>query len=166
MTENRLLEEQAGFRSGRGCIDQIFIIRQLTEKYLEKDKKMYAAFIDTEKAYDKVWRTDLRVTLKGYGVRGKLLGSIKALYKESKACVRVEGKVTEEFMVEQGLRQGCPLSPWLFNVFLDRVVREAMVGFQGGVGLDSCLIQTLMFADGTVMLAQTAEQAWVNDKLG
>ena len=118
---------------------------------------MYAAFIDMEKAYDKVWRTDLWVTLKGYGVRGKLLGSIKALYKESKACVRVEGEVTEEFMVEQGLRQGCPLSLWLFNVFLDRVVREAMVGFQGGVELDSCLIRTLMFADDTVMLAQTAE---------
>ena len=117
LTENRLLEEEAGFRSGRGCIDQIFIIRQLMEKYLEKDKKMYAAFIDMEKAYDKVWRTDLWVTLKGYGVRGKLLGSIKALYKESKACVRVEGEVTEEFMVEQGLRQGCPLSLWLFNVF-------------------------------------------------
>ena len=81
MTENRLLEEQASFRSGRGCIDQIFIIRQLTKKYLEKDKKMYAAFIDMKKAYDKVWRTDLWVTLKGYGVRGKLLGSIKALYK-------------------------------------------------------------------------------------
>ena len=60
-------------------------------------------------------------------------------------------------MVEQGLRQGCPLSPWLFNVFLDKVVREAMVRFQGGVELDSCLIQILMFADDTVMLAQTAE---------
>ena len=44
---------------------------------------------------------------------GKLLGSIKSLYKESKACVRVEGDLTEEFVVEQGLRQGCPLSPWL-----------------------------------------------------
>ncbi len=115
---------------------------------------MYAAFIDMEKAYDKVWRADLWATLRGYGVRGKLLGSIKALYKESKACVRVEGEVTEEFMVEQGLRQGCPLSPWLFNVFLDRVVREAIVGFQGGVELDSCLIRISMFADNTVMLTK------------
>ena len=65
--------------------------------------------------------------------------------------------MTEEFMVQQRVRQGCPLFPWLFNVFLDRVVREAMVGFQGGVELDSCLIQILMFADSTVMLAQTAE---------
>ena len=78
---------------------------------------------------------------------------IKSLYKESKACVRVEGNLTEEFVVEQGLKQGCPLSPWwLFNVFLDRVVREAMVGFQEGVELDSCLIQIV-----TVMIAQTEE---------
>ena len=44
-------------------------------------------------------------------MRGKLLGSVKALYKESKACVRVEGDVTEEFVVKQGLQQGCPLIP-------------------------------------------------------
>ena len=61
-------------------------------------------------------------------MRGKLLGSIKSLYKESKACVRVEGDLVKEFVVEQGLRQGCPLSPWLFNVFLDRVMREAIYG--------------------------------------
>ena len=59
-----------------------------------------------KKAYDEVWRADLWAT-----VRGKLLESIKALYKESKACVRVEGDGTEEFVVEQGLSQGCPLSP-------------------------------------------------------
>ena len=90
-------------------------------------------------------------------MRGKLLGSIKSLYKESKACVRVEGDLVKEFVVEQGLRQGCPLSPWLFNVFLDRVMREAMGGFQGGVELDGCLIQILMFTDDTVMIAQTEE---------
>jgi len=95
-------------------------------------------------------------------VRGKLLGSIKALYKESKACVRVEGEVTEEFVVVQGLRQGCPLSLWLFNVFLGSVAREAMVGFQGEVELDNCFIQILMFADDTVMLAQTAEDLGQN----
>ena len=50
--------------------------------------------------------------------------------------------MTEELVVEQGLRQGGPLSPWLFHLFLDRVAREAMVGFQGGVELNSCLTAT------------------------
>ena len=158
-----MLEEQVGFRSGRGCIDQIFVIRQLREKHLEKDR-MYAAFVDMEKAYDKVWSADLWATLRGYGMRAKSLGSVKALYKESKACVRVEGDVTEEFVVEQGLGPGCPLSLWLLKVFLDRVAREAMVGFQGGVELDSCLIWISMFADDTVMMAQTAED--LSQKVG
>ena len=148
LTDSRLLEEQVGFRSGRGCINQIFVIRQLVEKHLEKEK-MFAAFVDLEKAYDKVWRADLWRALREYGIGGRLLGAIEALYKENKACVRVEGELTEEFDVK-------PLSPWLFNILLDRVVREAMVEFKGEIMLDSCLIQILLFADDTVM-AQTGE---------
>ena len=64
------------------------------EKYLEKGKKMFAAFIDLEKARDKVWRTDLWRALREYGVGGRLLGAIEALYKKSKACIRVEGELT------------------------------------------------------------------------
>ena len=54
VTESQVMKEQAGFRVGRGCRDQIFVMRQLAEKTIEKDGKMYAAFIDLEKAYDKV----------------------------------------------------------------------------------------------------------------
>ena len=68
MTDNRLLEEQAGFRSGRGCIDQILVIKQLVEKHLEKGKKMFATFVDLKKACDKVWRADLWRALREYGM--------------------------------------------------------------------------------------------------
>ena len=152
LRNSRLLEEQAGFRSGRGCIDQIFVISQLVEKHLEKEKKMFAAFVDLEKAYEKLWRVDPWRALSEYGIGGRLLGAVEVLYKESKACVRVEGELMEEFDVKQGLRQGCPLAPWLFNIVLDRVVREAMVEFEGGVMLDSCLIRVLLFADDTVVI--------------
>ena len=72
------MEEQAGFRMRRGCRDQIFVIRQLTEKTIEKDGKMYAAFIDLEKlkAYDKVWREDMWRTLATYGVSGRHLRAL------------------------------------------------------------------------------------------
>ena len=66
LTNNQLLEEQAGFRSGRGCADQIFVIRQLVENHLEKRKKTFAGFIDLEKAYDKVYRADLWKALREY----------------------------------------------------------------------------------------------------
>ena len=79
------------------------------------------------------------------------------MYKKSKAFVRVKGELTEEFGVKKGLRQGCPLSLWLFNIFLDRVVGEAMVELKGGVELDSCPIQILLIADDTVVMPQTEE---------
>ena len=92
------MEEQAGFRMRRGCRDQIFVIRQLAET-IEKDGKMYAAFIDLEKAYDKVWREDMWRTLATYGVSGRLLRAVKALCENSKARVRVEDELTECFEV-------------------------------------------------------------------
>ena len=75
---------------------------------------------------------------------------------------KVEGELTEEFGVKYGLRQGCPLPPWLFNIFINRVVREAMAEFKGGVRLDSCLIQILLFADDTVVMTQTEEELTKN----
>ena len=162
VTESQVMEEQAGFRVGRGCRDQIFVMRQLAEKTIEKDGKMYAAFIDLERAYDKVWREDMWRTLAMYGVSGRLLRAVKALYENSKARVRVEDELTECFDMRQGVRQGCPLSPWLFNVFLDMVAWEARAQFKGGVCLDNCTLQLLMFADDTVLLAETEEDLQQN----
>ena len=63
MTEEKIMEEQVGFRSGRGCEQQIFVMRQLADKMIEKDKKLYAAILDLEKTYDKVCREELWVVL-------------------------------------------------------------------------------------------------------
>ncbi len=54
LTEEKISEEQGGFRKGRGCVDQIISFRMVVEKILEKRKKLYAAFMDLEKAYDRV----------------------------------------------------------------------------------------------------------------
>ena len=62
------------------------------------------------------------------------------------------------------MRQGCSLSPWLFNVFLDMVAQEATAQFNGGVRLDKCTMQLLMFADDTVLLAETEEDLQHNVK--
>ncbi len=79
--------------AGRGCVDQIFAMKMLVEEYLGKDKKLYAAFMDLQKAYDRVDREALWSVLKIYGVGGQLLKGIQAFYREAKACVRVEGSL-------------------------------------------------------------------------
>ena len=103
-TENVIAEVQGGFRRGRGCTDQIFIVRQVCKKYIGKDKDVYFAFLDLEKAYDRVDRDAIWNVLRLYGNGGRLLRGVKNLYVGSKACVWVGKEVSEWFPVRLGLR--------------------------------------------------------------
>ena len=112
--------------------------------------------MDLEKAYDKVCTEELWEALRRYGVSGGLLGAIKSMYQASEACVRMDGEVSELFEVKQGVRQGCPLSPLLFNIFLN-IVREARTNFLVRVKLDTCQVRVLLFADDTVLVTEREE---------
>ena len=71
-----------------------------------------------------------------YGLGGRVLRGIMSFYEDGKACVRVGENVSESFEVKIGLRQGCVMSPWLFNLFMDGVVREVYTRVnQAGVKL-------------------------------
>ena len=109
--ECAIVEEQCGFRQGRGCIDQVFAVRQVCEKYLANWKYVFWAFMDLEKAYDTIDRHGMWQMLRVYGVRGKLLKAVQSFYVDSRACVRVGNDVSESFPVNVGLRQGCVMSP-------------------------------------------------------
>ena len=78
---------------------------------------MYAVFVDLEKVYDKVCREKLWVVLQRYGLSGDLLRAIRAMYQASEPCGRGGGEVTGWFEVRQGVTQGCPMLPWLFNIY-------------------------------------------------
>ena len=163
-TEDTLKEEQCGFRRGRGCVDQVFVVRQGCEKYLAKGKDSYWAFMDLEKAYDRVDREAMWRMLSMYGIGGKLLSAVKSFYVDSRACVRVGNKESSSFEVRVGLRQGCVMSPWLFNVYMDGVVREVniRVGERGlglieGDGGQNWVINQVLFADDTALVADSEE---------
>ena len=163
-TEGALKEEQCGFRIGRGCVYQIFAVRQVSEKYLEKGKDVYWAFMDLEKAYDRIDRNAMWKMLSMYGVGGKLLTAVKSFYVDSRACVRVGCRESEWFPVKVGLRQGCVMSPWLFNIFMDGVVREVYARM-GGRGLELInergwpwMLNQLLFADDTALVASSEEE--------
>src|SRR5215469_9421182 len=124
LTEELVVEEQGCFRKGRGCIDQIFAVRCLCEKFREKGREVYLGFMDLEKTYDKVYREELWDILGKYGLGGKLLDAIKSFYGNSRACVKMDGRKGNFFEVKVGLREGCGMSPWQFNVYMDSVVKE------------------------------------------
>ena len=115
------------------------------------------AFVDLEKAYDNVNRQKLWNVLEEYGVRGRLLRAVEALYEDGKASVQVGGRESEWFGVHKGVRQGCTLSPWLFNVFVDKVTREARKEFVREVKLSTGEVGVLLFADDMVVMAESEE---------
>ena len=79
MTRGLIDDEQGGFRVGRGCVDQIFTLKQIAEKALEKKRRVYVGFIYLEKAYDKVNIEALWQELRMYDVEGKCLSGIKRM---------------------------------------------------------------------------------------
>ena len=164
LTEGMIGEEQCGFRSGRGCVDQVFVMRQLSEKMIDKKKSLYAAYMDLEKAYDRIDRDAMWCVLGMYGVNGQLLRAVQSMYERSEACVRVCREESDWFQVRVGLRQGCVMSPWLFNLFMDGVMKEVRERV-GDVGVKmwdsrSCewKVEWLMFADDTVLVGDSEEK--------
>ncbi len=80
--------------------------------------------MDLEKAYDRVDWLALWDVLKIYGVGGKLLCAIKSFYEKASAMVKISRETSEHFEIKVGLRQGCVMSPWLFNIYMDGVMRN------------------------------------------
>ena len=111
VTRDLIDYEEGGFRVGRECVDQIFILKQISEKAREKKRRVYEGFINLEKAYDKVNREALWQVLRMYDVGDKPLSGIKSMYVDSSACVRVKGGESDGFSVYSGVRQGCTISP-------------------------------------------------------
>ena len=113
MNLEKAWDVQAGFREGMGCMDQIFSLRCIAEKHLAKHKKVYCAFVDLEKACDSVWREDLRFSLSMsvWCADGRLIRAVKSLYKDSSACIRINGAYTNWFCISRDVRQGCVASP-------------------------------------------------------
>lgn len=111
-----LVEEQAGFRKQRSTVDQLYIMYEVIKN--RYPKKTYCCFLDIQKAYDRVWREGLWMKMYKYGIRGKMWRVIKNMYRRVESCVLVNGKTTNFFEIEVGVRQGCMISPMLFLLLL------------------------------------------------
>ena len=115
----RLREEQAGFRPGRSCSHQIFILRDIIEKSVEYNVAVNINFTDFKKAFDSVHRVTLWKILKSYGIPNKFINVFKNIYFKSSCCIKTANGNTNFFEICTGVRQGCILSPVLFSLAID-----------------------------------------------
>ena len=97
-------EMQCGFMSGRGTTDAIFIVRQLQEKHLATNKPLYMAFVDLEKAFDRVPRDVVWWAMRKLGIDEWLVCLVQSMYKDVRSRVRVGDGYSEEFGVGVGIR--------------------------------------------------------------
>ena len=123
-------EEQCGFRPDRSTMDMMFVVRRLQEVGRRAGVSLYMCFIELQKAYDTGDRTLLWQVLIRIGVPSQMIAVIRQFHDGTKACVRPnDGVCSDWFEVEQRLRQGCVLSPLLFNIFFAAVLNVVLQKF-------------------------------------
>jgi len=161
-----LRKEQAGFRKGRSCADQIFTLRQIMEQSNEWNSTVYVNFIDFTKAFDSVNRPALWKILSHYGIPEKLISIIKLLYVDFSARVICGPSLTEDFNIKTGVKQGCLLSPLLFSLCVDWIMKETTRDVKRGLSWTFTeTLEDLDFADDIALLSHRHQdmQAKTND---
>ena len=123
--KNLIIQLPYGFRKGRGTRDQIANIHWIMERAREFQKNIYFCFIDCAKAFDCVDHNRLWEILKEMGIPDHLICLLRNLYAGQEATVRTGHGTTNWFQIGKGVRQGCILSPCLFNLYAEYIMRNA-----------------------------------------
>jgi len=163
--ERQLGESQMGFRKGKGTRDAIFQLRMINERMMRLDKEkevdgkitrkkkgLYLCFVDYEKAFDRVKHDKLVEVMEKAGIPELEHRLIVNLYWRQYAAVRWDGEVSRDVDVERGVRQGCVISPLLFNLYSEFMFRDAMEGVEG-ISFGGVNITDLRYADDAVLVA-------------
>ena len=156
--EEKLHENQAGFRKGRGCMDMVFVLRRLIEESAEVQKTLFVNFVDFEKAFDSVFREALWKVLREYGVPEKIVVMIKVMYEGFECAVLHEGKLSEYFEVGTGVKQGCLLSGLLFLLAIDWLMKKVTEERETGIEwVEGAVLEDLDYADDLGLVSQNFE---------
>ena len=167
--EEIIAEEQAAFRAGRSTTEQIFNLRILCEKYLQHQKilcekylqhqqNLYHDFIDFKKAFDRVWHAALWATTRKYNISANLVRTTEQVYDKATSAIQLNGSIVEWFRTAVGVRQRCLLSPIFFNIFLERIMSDALEEHGGKVSIGGRNISNLRFADDIDALAEEKQE--------
>ena len=164
---NILSENQAGFRPNHSTIDHIFVLKCMNDLMRSRKKKLFCAFVDYEKAFDKVWHAGLWTKLIRLGIGGKFFNVIRNMYKGIVSCVSLSGVISKSFTVHQGVRQGENLSPLLFALYVDDLesylIQRGCAPVDMGLDFDDRIsdylkILLILYADDTVIFGESEEK--------
>ena len=111
-------------------------------------------YIDVQKAYDTVWRDGLWLKLCDMGSKGEMWHVVKGMYEVSRSTVFLDGEQSKMFSVEQGVAQGCSLSPMLFSAFINDLLKEVE---EAGIGVQLCNDRSMTGADDFVGVSDSRE---------
>ena len=157
---NRELSDvQAEFRKGRGTRDQIANICWIIKKEREFQKNIYFCFIDYDKAFDTVDHNKLWKILKEVGIPKHLTCLLRNLYAGQEATVRTGHGAMDWFQIGKGVCQGYILSPCLFNIYAEYIMRNAGLDeTQARIQIAGRNINNLRYVDDTTLMAESEEE--------
>ncbi|KAI5720558.1 hypothetical protein M8J77_008569 [Diaphorina citri] len=155
--DNRVFSEaQAGFRPGRGCVDNIFSLHSIISIHLINQRKLYAAFIDYKSAFSEVQQDLLFAKMFTFGVTGKIVLSLLGrIYERATTRIKVEGEMTSSQEVTKGVLTGDSCSPVAFIIFINDLEEYFRQKGAEGVSINSAMdILLLLYCDDLILLAR------------
>ena len=154
-TRVEISKTQFGFVKDKGTRNAIFTLSMLMERCIEMRQDLYICFIDYSKAFDKVKHDKLFNLLTELDIDGKDLRIIRNLYWDQNATVRVDGEFSQPTKIKRGVRQGCVLSPDLFNLYSENILRN--LDDLNGIKVNGENINNIRYADDTALIAGSQE---------
>lgn len=148
---------QFGFRQGFGTREALYSLTALLQKCRDQQKDVFMCFIDYQKAFDCVKHVELIKMLQDKRIDKNDARFIKTLYANQTASVKVGNETTQKFPIERGVRQGCVLSPLLFNLYSEAIFERALTDAEDGIKINGQVVNNLRYADDTVIIADSQE---------
>ena len=156
---HELPDVQADFRKGRGTRDQITKLQWIIKKARKFQKNIYFWFIDYAKDFECVDHNKLWKILKEMGISDHLTCLLRNLYTSQEATVRTGHGTTDWFQIGRGVHQGSILSPCLFNLYAEYIMRNTGLDkVQAGIKITGRNTNNLRYADDTTLMAESEEE--------